>query len=130
MFSIADFIGKYVPVIEGLVPGFTGFIGQNSPINFTAKLTVPVFVFQAKDDKKMEMKVTRKFIDRLKKTNRDVTFVEVERGGHYASMIDPGIAKGIEWMKARMKSAARLGKLAEPGGRNEYADDTSENGAH
>jgi dipeptidyl aminopeptidase/acylaminoacyl peptidase len=103
--EVADFIGKYVARIEGLVPGFTGFVAQNSPINLTARITVPVFVFQAKDDTTMEMKVTRKFIDRLKKTNRDVTFVEVGSGGHYASMIDPGIAKGIEWMKARITGA-------------------------
>ena len=103
--DVADFIGKYVPIIESLVPNFTGFVAQNSPINFAPKITVPVFVFQAKDDNVMEMKVTRKFIDRLKKTNADVTFVEVDRGGHYTSMIDPGIAKGIEWMKARIKSA-------------------------
>lgn len=105
--DVADFIGKYVPIIEGLVPNFTGFVAQNSPINFAPKITVPVFVFQAKDDSVMEMKVTRKFIDRLKKTNNDVTFVEVDHGGHYASMIDPGIAKGIDWMKARIVTSTK-----------------------
>ena len=39
-----------------------------------------------------------RFAESLKRTNPQVTYVEVPRGGHYDSMIRDGIPKAIEWL--------------------------------
>jgi hypothetical protein len=39
-------------------------------------------------------------VNEVKKTNPNVTFVQVQRGGHYNSMIQEGIPKTIQWLKA------------------------------
>lgn len=64
-------------------------------------LDVPVFLFHAEDDMMAPIEETREFVSQLKASGKDVTFEEIEGGDHYGSMIETGIPKGIEWIKAR-----------------------------
>ncbi len=52
----------------------------------------------AQDDTTVPVSQTTNFAALLKKTNPDVTLDTSARGGHYQSMINAGIPKGIAWM--------------------------------
>ena len=39
------------------------------------------------------------YVTRLKATNKAVTHVKVHEGGHYDSMIAPGLSKGVAWLR-------------------------------
>jgi dipeptidyl aminopeptidase/acylaminoacyl peptidase len=60
-----------------------------------------VFLFHALDDRNVPVSQTTNFAALLKKTNKDVTLDTSARGGHYQSMIDAGIPRGIAWMQKR-----------------------------
>ena len=80
------------------LPGYKDFISQNSPKNNIAKIKIPVFVFQAKDDSVILFEDTKSFVTELQKSNPNATFVTADKGDHYDSMIQQGIPKGIEWL--------------------------------
>ena len=82
------------------VPGFGGFVDQTSPINGASRLRCPLFLFHAKDDRNVPIAESARFVEEVKKANPNVTFVQAERGGHYDSMINEGVPKAIEWLKA------------------------------
>ncbi len=79
-------------------PGYKDFISQNSPKNNISKIKIPVFIFQATDDSVIPVEDTKAFVSELKKVNPNVTFITVNEGDHYDSMIQQGIPKGIEWL--------------------------------
>jgi dipeptidyl aminopeptidase/acylaminoacyl peptidase len=83
---------------DKFVPGFKDFIKQSSPKNNIPKIKVPVFIFQAKDDSVIPVENTKTFVTELQKVNQNVTFVTVDNGDHYDSMIQQGIPKAIEWL--------------------------------
>jgi dipeptidyl aminopeptidase/acylaminoacyl peptidase len=60
-------------------------------------------LFHAKDDNNTPIKQTTAFADALKKTNSQVTMISVATGGHYDSMINEGLPKGIHWLKKLTK---------------------------
>jgi dipeptidyl aminopeptidase/acylaminoacyl peptidase len=97
--DLVDFIGNTLASIDEMSPGFAQFISQRSPVNFVDKIRVPVFLFHAKDDTVIAGRNMQTFVTKVKRTNPDVTYVEVDRGGHYESMIQPGIGRGIAWLK-------------------------------
>ena len=57
-------------------------------------------MFQAQDDENVPISESITFVNEVKKTNPNVTFVQVPRGGHYNAMIQEGIPKAIQWLKA------------------------------
>ncbi len=97
--DIEKFLGENLEILDEYVEGFKKFMSQVSPINNTDKIKVPVFLFHSKTDSTVSIKMTEDFAEKLKKTNSDITFVKVEKGDHYFSMITQGIPKGIEWLK-------------------------------
>lgn len=100
--NIEKFLGENLEVFDEYVNGLKGFLAQSSPINNTEKIKVPVFLFHAKDDSTVSIKMTEEFAEKLKKTNSDVTFIKAEKGDHYFSMINQGIPRGIEWLKSKI----------------------------
>jgi dipeptidyl aminopeptidase/acylaminoacyl peptidase len=91
-------LGKDLDFFERQVPGFKNFISQNSPKNDIPKIKIPIFIFQATDDSVIPVEDTNAFVAELKKSNSNVTFVTVNEGDHYDSMIQQGIPRGIEWL--------------------------------
>jgi dipeptidyl aminopeptidase/acylaminoacyl peptidase len=85
--------------LEGAIPGYTDFLHDSSPKNHVDKLTCPVFLFHAEDDNNVPIGQSRQFVELLKKSNPNVTFVTTKRGGHSESMTREGMPKGIEWLK-------------------------------
>lgn len=97
--DIETFLGENLEILDKYVSGLKEFIARSSPINNTEKIKVPVFLFHAKDDSTVPIKMTEDFAEKLKKTNPDITFIKVEKGEHYFSMVNQGIPKAIEWLK-------------------------------
>jgi dipeptidyl aminopeptidase/acylaminoacyl peptidase len=90
-----------IPIFDRAIPGYRGFLRFSSPKTHVEKLKCPVFLFHAQDDANVPVTQTTAFADMLKKTNPDVTLDTSARGGHYRSMIDAGIPRGITWMQKR-----------------------------
>ncbi len=94
-------VGPAIPQLDRAIPGYRDFIRFSSPKTHVEKLKCPVFLFHAQDDMNVPASQTKIFAMLLKKTNPDVTVDTSARGGHYQSMINAGIPKGIAWMQKR-----------------------------
>lgn len=102
--GVSDVEARVAPAIAALdraLPGYREFLRFSSPKTHVEKLMCPVFLFHAQDDDNVPVAQTTNFAKLLKKTNADVTLDTSARGGHYESMINTGIPKGIDWMRKR-----------------------------
>jgi dienelactone hydrolase len=88
-----------IDALNSAIPGYVFFLTSISPSTRMEDLKCLVFLFQAKDDSNVHYGDTRSFVWALRKTNAQVTYVEVPRGGHYQSMIGEGIPKAIDWFQ-------------------------------
>jgi dipeptidyl aminopeptidase/acylaminoacyl peptidase len=94
-------VAPAIPALDRAIPGYRDFIRFSSPKTPVEKLKCPVFLFHAQDDATVPVSQTTTFAALLKRTNANVTVDTSARGGHYQSMIDAGIPRGIAWMKKR-----------------------------
>jgi dipeptidyl aminopeptidase/acylaminoacyl peptidase len=90
----------HISSVEAKVPGFGDFIDRTSPINGADRLRCPLFLFHAKDDTNVRISESATFVDAVKKSNPNVTFVQAASGGHHDGMIREGIPKAIQWLQA------------------------------
>ncbi len=88
-----------ISMLEEKLPGYRDFLRFSSPNTHPEKLKCPVFLFHARDDENVPASQTEQFAAQVRKTNSQVTLVLARRGGHYESMINEGIPKGIAWFK-------------------------------
>src|SRR5262249_34691929 len=88
-----------IGLLEEKMPGYRDFVRFSSPNTHPEKLKCPVFLFHARDDENVPVAQTEKFAEQLRKTNSRVTLVLARSGGHYESMVDEGVPKGIAWFK-------------------------------
>ncbi len=95
--SLSPFISRY----DRAIPGYRDFILFSSPRTHVENLKCPVLLFHAQDDEIVPVSQTTTFAELLKKSNPNVTVDTSARGGHYRSMINAGIPKGIAWMKSQ-----------------------------
>lgn len=79
-----------------------GYADRFSPIRRVADLKCPVLIFHAADDHNVDPAELRVYAEEAKKAGKAVERIEVADGGHYDSMIDPGISKGIAFLKGLM----------------------------
>lgn len=93
-------------LIEQRVPGFTKFVTWSMPVNRVLDFSVPIFVFQARDDSVIPPEHTDDFVERLRAAGKTVEYVQVDRGDHYPSMIEQGLAKGVAWLDGKRRSEA------------------------
>jgi dienelactone hydrolase/phage FluMu protein Com len=94
-------LAQAIPQLDRAIPGYRDFIRFSSPKTHVEKLKCPVFLFHAQDDTTVPVSQTTTFAELLKKTNPDVTLDTSAHGGHYQSMINAGIPRGIAWMQKR-----------------------------
>jgi dipeptidyl aminopeptidase/acylaminoacyl peptidase len=98
--DISSRVNKLGAFEESLrVPGFSDFLKTCSPINYTATITCPVFLFHADDDDNVPRADVERFLDKLRRTNHYVTYSRAPAGGHIQSMLKDGIPRGIAWLK-------------------------------
>lgn len=85
--------------LESNVSGFRDFLQRTSPVRQVAQLRCPLFLYHSVSDRRISVGESDIFIDRVKKTNTNVTYVRGTEGDHYDSMIEEGVPKAIEWLR-------------------------------
>jgi dienelactone hydrolase len=80
------------------MPNFRDFLRFTAPLSRVPDITVPVFLFHSKADDNVPTARISRFASALRKHHCPLTFDQVERGDHYGSMIDPGIARALIWL--------------------------------
>lgn len=75
------------------------FVSSISPATYIDRLSKPTFMFLSKDDRSEITRPAESFARKLREGGKDVTLIEIERGGHYQPMLQPGIPLAIEWAK-------------------------------
>jgi dienelactone hydrolase len=86
--------------INQLVPGASELFTRFNPRSNEAKIKCPVFLFYAQDDARFAEQV-RALGERLTAAGKAVTVESSPTGGHYESMIETGVPRGIAWLKSR-----------------------------
>jgi acetyl esterase/lipase len=95
----AQFAGPAQRAITQLVPGAEEFFTRYNPRANESKIGCPLFLFYADDDDRFASEV-RDLAARLQASGKPVTVSHVASGGHYDSMINEGVPRAIEWLKA------------------------------
>jgi len=84
-----------------------GLDGQNvksvSPLHQAERIQIPVLIVQAKDDHRVTDEHGRSMADRLRKLDKDIDYLEIERGGHSLTTATAraDMLKGLEEFLAR-----------------------------
>jgi dienelactone hydrolase len=99
--DVEDRVGMItrIPGVDTQLPGIVDFVKRSSPKTHVARLSCPLFLFGALDDTNVGIDSLRRFSDQLKGLNRTVEFQTVPAGGHYESMVNPGISLAIQWLR-------------------------------
>lgn len=95
--------GFLIRTLSAALDGLPEFIVQSSPRTHEKLLNCPTMIFHAADDSNVPVQESRDFVARMQGLGKNVTFVEAATGDHYQSMIDEGIPKGVQWLKAHLK---------------------------
>lgn len=93
---LADSVAKRT--VRSLLPDLKNFVKQSSPKTHANQIGCPVFFFQADDDRIVDVKESRDFVNRLRAAGKQVNFRKVPTGDHYDSMVKQGIPAAITWL--------------------------------
>lgn len=88
-----------VTALSDVIPDFAQFMTWSAASSHVDKLTMPLFLFHARDDSKVPFAEAAAFARTIKEKNPQIAFVAVPEGDHYDSMIQQGIPRAIEWLK-------------------------------
>jgi len=103
--DVEERLAKVIPDLERSMLGYKDFIHFSSPKTHADKLKCPLLLFHAAGDKNVPVRHSQNFVDLVKKTNPDVTLIIARQGGHYDSMINEGLPKGIAWLQKQKKKS-------------------------
>ncbi len=99
--DVEEFLGEErVALLSSLVSGYREFLKHTSPQAGAKDLHCPLFLFHAEDDRNVALAQSENFAKEVSRHNSAVTFVRASKGGHFSAMLDEGIPKAIEWLKA------------------------------
>lgn len=98
--DVVQRLASATPALEQLVPGAGAFVSRISPMEHVNEFACPIFLFHADDDGNVPTSDNQAFADALRAARKQIQFVRVPSGGHYDSMIDDGIPRGIEFFKS------------------------------
>ena len=99
--NVEKFLGREaIRAFSYAIPDYQEFIKRTSPHAWVYNLRRPLFLFHAEDDENVAIAETEEFADEASKYSASVTFVRASKGGHYEAMLNEGIPKAIEWLKA------------------------------
>ena len=87
------------PGVNVLLPQVAEFLKQSNPTTHLSKFQCPVFLFHARDDSNTPYADSEQFAERAKAAGINLTFSPTPSGGHYDSMAEEGIPRGIEWIQ-------------------------------
>jgi hypothetical protein len=86
-----------MPVLDGDIPGFGGYVKRYSPKNRIQELRCPLFLFHPSEDRYATVQAIHAFAVRAKMFNPDVTYVATV--GADAAAFRQGIPEAVAWMK-------------------------------
>jgi dipeptidyl aminopeptidase/acylaminoacyl peptidase len=99
--NVEKFLGEdAVASLSSIVPDYREFLKRTSPHRGAEDLRCPLFLFHAEDDKTVAIAESEIFAKQVSRHNPAVTFVRAATGGHFNAMLNEGIPKAIEWLKA------------------------------
>jgi acetyl esterase/lipase len=81
--------------LDAVLPGTAEFIRDISPANQVELMRCPVFIFHVDDDQVVPIRDNSDYVELLQKAGKTVVFSRDETGGHYDSMLQPGIPQAI-----------------------------------
>jgi dienelactone hydrolase/ribosomal protein S27E len=87
------------PASRRAMPGLRDFVKRSSPKTHAEKIGCPIFIHHSRDDANEPFQSAESFVRRLRSYRKNVTFSISIRGGHYRSMLNPGIPRAIAWLK-------------------------------
>jgi acetyl esterase/lipase len=87
------------PAMADVLPNFKNYLVSGSPITYVSRLKCPVFLAHAKNDDNVPFESAKKYVDALRKAGGKISFLELEKEGHYQPLLDTAIPKAIEWLK-------------------------------
>lgn len=90
--------GALIGGLNARITGYNAFIQASSPLGNAARLKCPTFLFHATDDGNVPVAETDAFAAAVRKTNANVTYHRVSRGGHYDAMVTEGMPQAVGWM--------------------------------
>jgi len=91
---------KVMGVLETMSPGISRALHEASPAQRAEAIHCPVLLFHALDDRATPPASIENFKNALTAHQTPAERISVETGGHFDSMIQQGIPKGIAWLKA------------------------------
>ena len=97
--NVAQHEARLAKLMQPLVPNIIGFLTRTSPITHAAELHCPLFLFHARDDETVPTSDVDAFAQKVTRTNSQVTYSQVSKGGHYESMLTMGVPRAINWLK-------------------------------
>lgn len=89
----------WIDLVDENIPGFKRWASEISPLQNVAKITSPVLLFFAEDDDVVSIETGRTYAVALRNAGKEVVLEEAKSGGHYQSMIDEGISRGIRFFQ-------------------------------
>jgi dienelactone hydrolase len=90
-------LAQAMPVLDGDIPGFGGYVKQYSPKNRIQELRCPLFLFHPNEDRYATVQAIQAFAVRAKMFNPDVTYVAT--AGDDDAAFRQGIPEAVAWMK-------------------------------
>ncbi|MCA1614250.1 MAG: prolyl oligopeptidase family serine peptidase, partial [Acidobacteria bacterium] len=89
-----------VASLSSVMPDYREFLKRTSPHAGVKNLRCPLFLFHAEDDGNVAITESAEFAKEVSKHNAAAAFVRAAKGGHYSAMLNEGIPKAVEWLKA------------------------------
>jgi len=89
-----------------MAPGCGPFLKKSSPRTHENALNCPVFLFHSTGDEIVPFAQSEAMAGRLQAKGKQAEFFTFEGGNHYESMLSPGIARGIAWLKTLESTGA------------------------
>lgn len=86
------------PAMSKYLPKFDAYLVSGSPITYVSKLKCPVFIAHARNDDNAPFEVTKTYVDAIRSAGGTVQFLELQREGHYAPLLEAAIPKALEWL--------------------------------
>ena len=100
--NVEKFLGKNaIASFSTVMPDYREFLKRTSPHAGVKNLRCPLFLFHAEDDGNIAITESAEFAKEAGQHNATVTFVRAATGGHYSAMLNEGMPKAIEWLKAQ-----------------------------
>lgn len=86
------------PGMEQTFPGIGAYLRSGSPLTHAGTLGCAVFLAHAQDDDTCPFAGTERFVRTARAAGRDITFLDLPRGGHFQEMVELSLPDALRWL--------------------------------